>query len=317
MKILVADDSKTNLDMITHALQKLGHDVIPVMSGKDAIEHFKNDHPDLIILDVVMEGMDGFECAMEIRRINPDDWIPIIFLSGAVDDENIAKGINSGGDDYLTKPFSDITLAAKIKAMQRISDMRQKLFKTTQQLQLLSTIDSLTEINNRLQFDRVLKEKLSSAERHNKELALLFLDLDNFKSINDHLGHRIGDLLLKETAKRLISCIRKEDFIARIGGDEFAIILNNIEQKDTPSLIAQKIINTISAKYKLENHEVNISTSIGIAYYPSSGTNEVTLSKNADTAMYYAKTMGRNNYQYYSESITSIDNTRNNEDIKK
>src|SRR5215204_5936753 len=110
MQILVADDSKTNLKLITSSLQQLGHDVVPATSGQQAIESFKLSRPDLIILDVVMEGMNGFECAKQIRAINPEDWIPIIFLSGSVDDESISKGIDAGGDDYLTKPFSEIRL---------------------------------------------------------------------------------------------------------------------------------------------------------------------------------------------------------------
>src|SRR5437763_150875 len=126
MRILVADDSKTNLAILINSLNNLGHEVVSANNGEEAIHLFKKQRPDLVILDVVMEGMDGFECAKRIRELDTDDWIPIIFLSGAVDDENISKGINAGGDDYLTKPFSEITLAAKIKATQRISDMRQK-----------------------------------------------------------------------------------------------------------------------------------------------------------------------------------------------
>src|SRR5438874_762889 len=108
MKILIADDSKTNLAFTTHALTKLGHDVLPVTSGKQALESFKENSPDLVILDVVMEGMDGFETAAKIRAINTESWIPIIFLSANIDDESIRKGIDAGGDDYITKPFSEI-----------------------------------------------------------------------------------------------------------------------------------------------------------------------------------------------------------------
>src|SRR3990167_4133982 len=154
MKILVADDSKAALSLITDSLTQLGHTVLPANSGQEAIDIFLSNRPDLIILDVVMDDVNGFETAKRIRSIDTNEWIPIIFLSASVDDASLAKGIDAGGDDYLTKPFSDVTLAAKIKAMQRIADMRQKLFETSQKLFLLSSTDPLTGIYNRLQFER-------------------------------------------------------------------------------------------------------------------------------------------------------------------
>lgn len=304
MKILVADDSKTTLALITESLKKMGHTIIAVSNGFDAIEVYKTKHPDLIILDVIMEGMDGFECAKRIRSIDVDEWIPIIFLSGAVDDENIAKGIDAGGDDYLTKPFSEITLASKIKAMQRISDMRKKLCVTTHKLKLLSSTDPLTGLYNRLQFETTIKEKTTNAHESKESIALLFLDLDNFKTINDTLGHHAGDLLLKEVANRLKSCLRSKDFIARLGGDEFAIILDKIENRKIVEELAQKLIYIIDQPYKLENDQVTVGASIGIAYFPSKDTSMETLVINADIAMYHAKEAGRNNFQFFTEELS-------------
>lgn len=303
MKILVADDSKTTRELLTASLIKFGHDVITATDGLEAFEKFKVDRPDLIILDVIMHGMDGFECAENIRAYDKDDWVPIIFLSGAVDDENIARGINAGGDDYLTKPFSEVTLSAKIKAMQRIVDMRQKLYATTKKLRILSAIDPLTGINNRLQLEKVIKHKMKSAKEQNHLLALLFIDLDNFKSINDHLGHPIGDLLLKEIAKRLKLAIRKDDFLARIGGDEFAIILGDIKTIDMAGEIAKKILNILTMPFNLDGNDIIITSSIGIATYPFADTDLTSLIQSADIAMYHAKALGRNNFQYYTEEL--------------
>lgn len=305
MEILVADDSKTNLALISTALQKLGHTVIVALSGEAAIEKFQAHRPELIILDVVMEGMDGFECAKKLREIDNENWIPIIFLSASLDDESIAKGINAGGDDYLTKPFSEITLAAKIRAMQRIAEMRKKLFELTQKLSVLSSTDTLTGIYNRLQFNKALKEKIAHVSRKNITLALLFMDLDRFKTINDTLGHHIGDLLLKEVARRLQSCLREDDFVARLGGDEFAVILTGIEHPYTTERVAQKILNTLSSTYHLADHDIHISASIGIACYPSAGTTQKTLINNADIAMYHAKELGGNNFQHFTEELLS------------
>lgn len=303
MKILVADDSKTTRTLLALSLKKLGHEVIEATNGQQALELFQKDRPDLIILDVIMEGIDGFECARMIRNINTDDWIPIIFLSGAVDDENIARGINAGGDDYLTKPYSEITLFAKIKAMQRIADMRTKLYEMTQKLSALSSTDALTGIYNRLQFDRAVKEKISYANRYSKKIALLFIDLDKFKIVNDTLGHYVGDLLLIEVAKRLQSCIRLDDFIARIGGDEFAIILSHIDDIKIIDVIAEKIIKTVGEPFNLAGNNINIRVSIGISCYPTEETTADNFVQNADIAMYHAKESGRNNYKYFTAAL--------------
>lgn len=303
MRILVADDSKTMLARTTESLKKMGHEVISVSSGKEAVAAFRSEKPDLIILDVMMEEMDGFECANEIRSIDSEDWIPIIFLSASVDDESIAKGIDAGGDDYLTKPFSEVTLSAKIKAMQRISDMRQRLFETTQKLYLQSSTDSLTGIYNRFQFDRSIKEMSKAAMKFNYMLALLFIDLDNFKNINDSFGHSVGDELLIEVAKRLKSCLKSNDFIARIGGDEFAIIISDIDKPEMAGQVAQNIISALSSSYQVSSHEIHSGASIGIACFPQKGTTSQNLVQNADIAMYHAKSLGRNNYQYYTEEL--------------
>lgn len=303
MEILIADDSKSNLAMLTSILTKLGHTVIQAHNGKESIDLFREKRPDLIILDVVMPGLDGFQTAKIIREIDDINWIPIIFLSATVDDQSIANGIDAGGDDYLTKPCSDITLAAKIKAMERIAEMRQKLFETTQRLYLLSSTDPLTGIYNRLQFDRSINEILAAADHFGHNVALLFIDIDNFKYINDNFGHNIGDLLLVEVARRLKACIRASDFLARLGGDEFAIILSEVNNKKEAEEIAQNIIQSIATEYHLENRNIRSSASIGIAYYPEDSSNKENLVLNADVAMYHAKATGRNNCKIFSSEI--------------
>lgn len=308
MKILVSDDSPTTLALLSASLKKLGHDVTATSSAEDAIKAYIKEKPDLVILDVVMQTMSGFECAKKIREIETTDWIPIIFLSSSVDDESIANGIDAGGDDYLTKPFSQVTLAAKIKAMQRISDMRKKLYDATCQLSLLSTTDTLTGLNNRLQFNNTLPEKISYAKRHDSLFALLFLDLDNFKFVNDHFGHHVGDLLLQEIAARLKECVREYDFIARLGGDEFAIIINDIKSTEDAGNVAKNILDAIAHQYTLAHHTFNIGCSIGIACYPSAGLDHGTLVRNADSAMYHAKELGRNNYQYFTDELFAKQN---------
>ena len=302
MRILVADDSKTNRSLITNSLVKLGHEVIAAKNGKEAVEEFTQCQPDLIILDVVMEGMSGLECAKKIRSLNIDAWIPIIFLSGSIDDASIAKGIDAGGDDYLSKPYSETTLAAKIKAMQRISDMRKKLFDATEQLTILSTTDTLTGVNNRFQFNRSIKEQIHQSIEHDQVFALLFVDLDKFKIINDSLGHQAGDDLLIQATHRLQSCIRGDDFLARMGGDEFAILLNNITDSTITEIITKRIIASLAKPFHIADQDVHVTASIGITYYPADAATEEDLLKNADIAMYQAKQAGRNNYKFFNKA---------------
>lgn len=303
MKILVADDSKTFLELITNSLHKLGHEVTSVSSGEEAIKEFQNNPPDLVILDVTMPGMNGFECARQIRHLTPDDWFPIIFLSASVNDQSIAQGIDAGGDDYLTKPYSDITLQAKIKAMQRIAEMRQQLLHKTNELKHISTTDILTGLFNRFHFEIILRKRMAAAARHHYNIGILFIDLDYFKTINDTFGHGIGDLLLKEVAFRLQNKTRIDDAICRIGGDEFVVILNNVENLHAAGEVAQKIIDELSKEYIINGNTIRISASIGVTCYPEQPGEPATVIQNADIAMYAAKELGKNNFQFYTEAL--------------
>lgn len=310
MKILVVDDSRTSLAIISASLLKLGHQVITAMTAEQGIECFKNEPFDLVILDVVMQDMSGFDCAKKLRTLNHESWIPIIFLSAAVEDISVSLGIDSGADDYLTKPFSEVLLAAKIKAMQRISEMQKKLFDMTKKLTILSSTDVLTHTANRGQFEKILREKISYANRYHVQFTLFFIDLDHFKEVNDKLGHHAGDLLLVEVAKRINACLRESDFVGRLGGDEFAIILKRIAKPEDAEKVAQKILDQLRRSFKLEKNEVHISCSLGIACYPTAGSTFETLIQSADIAMYHAKEMGRNNFQFFSPEFNVLHTQR-------
>lgn len=170
-------------------------------------------------------------------------------------------------------------------------------------IERLAYYDSLTRLPNRWLFQDRLSQTLAQARRENQLVGLVFLDLDRFKNINDTLGHSAGDELLKEVAHRLKSCIRRSDTIARLGGDEFVIILPAINQTEDATLIARKILQSFSPAVDLDGHEVFITTSIGIAIYPSDGQDSESLVRNADTAMYQAKDRGRNNFQFFSPEM--------------
>ena len=165
--------------------------------------------------------------------------------------------------------------------------------------------DSLTNLPNRTLFDRELAKALDRVEKTQKMLAVMFLDLDRFKTINDSLGHAIGDLLLKSVVERLKKCIRNEDIVARWGGDEFTILLPEIHSREDASAIALRILKALESSFSLESHELYISSSIGIAVFPDDGTDADALLKNADAALYWVKEKGRNNYQHYNLNLNS------------
>ncbi|MEO0013352.1 MAG: hypothetical protein RLZZ535_1741 [Cyanobacteriota bacterium] len=165
--------------------------------------------------------------------------------------------------------------------------------------------DSLTNLPNRTLFDRELAKALSHAQQHNQMLAVVFLDLDRFKTINDTLGHAIGDLLLKSVVKRLERCVREKDIIARWGGDEFTLLLPEINCRDDATAIAQRILSALKPGFKLDKHYLHITSSLGIAVFPDDGKDAETLLKNADVALYWVKEKGRNNYQHYALRLNS------------
>lgn len=163
----------------------------------------------------------------------------------------------------------------------------------------------MTGLPNRTVFNDRLEHALHKTQRNSGTLAVFFLDLDHFKNINDSLGHKAGDLLLCEVAKRLKSCIREGDTVARLGGDEFTIILEDVRSAKFVAKVANKFLAAISQAYLLDSTEVNISPSIGISLYPSDGRDVDTLLRNADAAMYHAKKHGRNNFQFYSAEMNA------------
>ncbi len=165
--------------------------------------------------------------------------------------------------------------------------------------------DPLTGLPNRLLLNARMEHSLARAHRANAMLAVLFLDLDHFKNINDTLGHPIGDLLLQETAQRLSNCVREQDTVTRLGGDEFTVLLEDLEDSRFASTVAQKIIAALAEKFMLQGHEVFVTCSVGISIFPTDGNDITTLFKNADSALYRAKEQGRNNYQYYTEELTT------------
>ena len=305
LKVLVVEDSKVAIKAITGYLEDMG--VIPLVAetGGAAIESYRNERPDIILLDVILPDIDGFQVAREVRKLQGrNDWTAIIFLSVMSMDEDLAQGIEAGGDDYLMKPVGRVVVQAKVNAMYRLVRMQRALVNLTEQLnaanqelQHLSMTDGLTGIANRRMFDKLLAREWRRCMRIKKPLSIVMLDVDWFKKYNDKYGHQLGDECLKTVAREMARATpRPGDLAARYGGEEFALILPETDQEGA-LWVADRIRKNLSA-LKIPHDDSRhgyLTASCGVAsVIPSEEFSAVKLVGYADSAMYIAKQHGRN-----------------------
>lgn len=302
---MVVEDSKVAIKAITDHLEDM--DIIPLVAetGSAAIEMYRNERPDIILLDIILPDIDGFDVAKEIRRLQGEnDWTAIIFLSVMSKDEDLAQGIEVGGDDYLMKPVGRVVLRAKVNAMHRLVRMQRALIGLTerlngvnQELQRLSTTDGLTGIANRRLFDESLDREWRRCRRIKKPLSIILFDVDFFKKYNDKYGHQTGDECLRLVAKEVSrTASRPGDMAARYGGEEFVLILAETDQEGA-CWVADRIRQNLSA-LKIPHDDsdykhVTISCGV-VSVVPGEELSAEKLVKSADIALYIAKEQGRN-----------------------
>lgn len=255
------------------------------------IKLLREETYDAVLIDISGSDTQDLDSIKRLENTNPD--LAIVVLSNVVDESFALDVVQAGAQDYLVKGQGDGFLIART-IRYAIEHKKEK-----QRLSYLARFDVLTGLANRGFFREQLVKALARADRGKMPMALMFLDLDRFKVINDTLGHDVGDQLLKLVAHRLQGCVRGGDIISRIGGDEFTVIQERVTRVQDVEVVAQKIINTMAQPFALEGQELFIGTSIGIALYPYHGKDADTLIKNADTAMYCTKENGRNNFNYY------------------
>jgi len=299
LSILIIDDSTSERVLLRVMLLRLGHSVKEAATGLHALELFadKSQTFDLIFLDVCMPGIDGLETAHRIRtleRKQSEEWCPIIFLSGRAAPDDIARGIEAGGDDYLAKPVNATIIKSRIVAMQRIADMRQRLLTAKQQLDVLAHTDELTQLPNRRHFLATLNAELARAKRHNTPLAIAYMDLDHFKHINDTHGHETGDAVLRAVANVISTNLRIEDSIGRIGGEEFCICLPDADAAHSlkPCERYRSLIENL--KIHTPTHTLTVTASFGLTGILHDSDDSARLLARADAALYQAKQNGRN-----------------------
>jgi len=434
--VLVVDDDPTMRLLVREALSGDGHEVVEAPDGVAALRLFESREPDLVLLDVKMPNMDGFEVCSWIRSRLTSRHTPVLMMTGLDDEESIRSAYDAGATDFITKPLNWLILRHRVRyllrASQTLAELRtseERLAKSQriarlgnwtllgeglgvegsleyrrilglpndekpiavstvldrvhfgdraalaetvrdciegssplrvdfrirfpdgservihaegqvprspygdagilegtiqdvterkraeEQIRFLAYHDNLTGLGNRRLFQERLELAIARARRDESLLGVLYLDLDHFKRINDTLGHRVGDALLKKIADTVVACVRESDLVARqelgsavsrLGGDEFTILLTDLNDVTDLAKVARRILETIQQPFQLEEHEVVISGSIGITAWPSDGDDGEILLRNADTAMYHVKQRGRNGHQFFAPSMNAL-----------
>jgi predicted signal transduction protein with EAL and GGDEF domain len=324
IKILVSDDDLTARIIMQETLASDDIEVLEAENGKRAVEQFEKHHPALILLDVSMPLMNGFEVCEHIRALESGKHVPIIMVTGSDDLESIHKSYSVGATDFIAKPIKWEILAQRVKYILRASQAFADQMSQQKELHKLAFYDALTGLPNRLLLLKDLQSFLAMARRNDYQAAMLYIDLDRFKRINDTMGHSIGDKLLRKVAHRLQENMRDSDVFSRVGdeelmsngqlssfgGDEFTIFLSQLRNSSEAMLVAERVIQSFIKPFKLEQFEVVITPSIGISIFPDDGEDAESLLKNADTAMYSAKEAGRSCFKFYRDSMNATAATR-------
>ena len=344
-RLLIVDDISDNRTVLTRRFQRRGFDVVEAECGLTAIELIDKESFDLVLLDVMMPGMDGIETLKRIRSQNSASALPVIMVTAKSESTNIVDALELGANDYVTKPVDFAVALARVntqisrkRAVERVALANEELRKVNEDLerrveertsrlidanqrlkveiadreesqarsQYLAYHDSLTGLGNRLLFKEQLEEALKDVSVASHPLAVLFLDLDGFKAVNDTLGHSIGDLLLKSVATKLRDILPRTDRIARLGGDEFAILQISAAQPGSSIALAEKIIEVVGQPNSIDGHDVTVGASVGIAVARPGDINTENFLKSADLAMYSAKSDGRGTYRMFDPEMDAI-----------
>ncbi len=296
-QVMVVDDSRTQRAIISEYLSQLNCDIILCSSGDEALIKVSERIPDLIILDVEMPGLSGFDTCKAIRGFLQDTWVPIIYLTGRSDPEDIVEGLNVGGDTYISKPVHRDVLSAIAKAMLRLSAIQSELIKANRKLDEVAHFDVLTQIMNRRGYQNMLERYWSDHVRRKSQLTILLMDIDFFKKYNDNYGHIQGDQCLREVAQTLKKALKRPiDIVARYGGEEFVVILpdTNIEGAVNVAERLIEAMRTVNIPHEFSDCQPFVTLSVGLAQADLSNETSKQVLERADKSLYEAKEAGRN-----------------------
>lgn len=293
-KILVVDDIEDNIKLLSFDLEDDNHTVITATNGKECLLLSRTENPDLILLDMMMPIMDGRETLKHLKADQDLKHIPVIMVSANDGDDDVIDALDIGAHDFVAKPFIYPVLAARMRSALRLKASQEKLREANQLLQKLASFDPLTGAYNRRQFFNLAKAEFSKAERTDQPLAVIMMDIDKFKSINDTYGHAAGDQALISITKTCKDICRASDIVSRFGGEEFVICCPNAELEGAHAL-AERLRNAIAAiSIETEGGEkFSFTTSIGVTGRLANDTLEAMINR-ADGWLYQAKDQGRN-----------------------
>ena len=302
-RILVVDDVPVNIQLLVTYLAAEGYDVVSAKDGHDAMKAVKEHQPDLILLDVMMPKMNGFKVCEAIKSDDATKFIPVILVTALNELEDKVKGMNSGADDFLAKPFNKLELLVRVRSLLRIKHLHDELQekvielqRTKEELRQLAITDGLTGLYNYRYFKEQLLQELKRAQRHSLNISVVMIDIDHFKQYNDKNGHPAGDVVLKDIARLLRDNIRNIDLAARYGGEEFSLILIETD-KPSAKIVSEKIrklVEDYGFAYESSQPDGKLTISTGVATFPEDGEDFDTLVSKADQRLYRAKEAGRN-----------------------
>lgn len=311
-KILVVDDTNANLVALQVLLKPIEVDIVTANSGEQALQAAQEneDHIALILLDVQMPEMDGFEVARLLHENEKTRSLPIIFITANQDEAHIEEAYLAGAVDYIQKPIRKTALLSKVSVFLDLWSLRFGLEQEIEhrravehRVEHLATHDPLTNLPNRRGLYEELNELIYRSRRYRYSSAVIYVDLDGFKNVNDHFAHEAGDRLLIQVAANFKKIVRQTDSVARIGGDEFIVLITDINRETTLITKIESLLREASRPIEFNGHRVSVSASIGVALFPEHGDNVETLLHHADQAMYQAKNHGKNTFRFFTEDI--------------
>ena len=292
-KVMVVDDNRMNLRLLKEILEDEGFIVECVNESQNVLEQARMYKPDIILLDIMMPIMDGFQVCDQLKQDSELMDIPVIMITAKVEGTDVKKALELGAFDYIRKPVDETDVVARIHSALKYKEAFDRLKE-------MATKDGLTGVYNHSLLLDLFQKEAAKCERTKKTAAFVMIDIDYFKKVNDSYGHQTGDIVLKELVELINQCVRVSDIIGRYGGEEFSIVLSEVEEKDVYE-ICERIRASVEAyNFNIGNNNIKITVSIGISFKMyGDNLNSGQIVKKADDALYLAKKYGRNRVEVY------------------
>ena len=300
--ILIVDDRAENIRLLERMLRSAGYTrVSSTMDPTEVCELHRANRYDLILLDIQMPAMDGFKVMEGLKLLEADSYLSVLAVTAKPSLK--LRALKSGAKDFVSKPLNLTEVLMRVHNLLEVRLLHEATRAYGKTLETLALRDALTGLANRRLVDERMQSALAHGRRNKSSIAVMALDLDGFKAINDTWGHGVGDQVLKEVARRLTAEVREEDTVARLGGDEFMIGLWHVTGEDDASRVAAKAIKALGQPYDIDGHAIRVTASAGIALFPEVGTDAATLMESADKALFEAKRAGKNAFRFSKRAV--------------